>query len=194
MKLPPGAGIVLGFAPYVAFFIVARLLSVEAGLWAALAIAALNAARDWARAGSLKLLEAGTVLLFAALSVFTAAAHFDWTLMSVRLAVDAGLLAIILVSLAIGKPFTLQYARERVPEQYWQAPLFISVNRRITAAWAAAFLALVAAHAAVLFVPAVPGAVDAIVTVLALAAAAWFTTWYPVRVRRQSGITPQTNA
>jgi hypothetical protein len=31
--------------------------------------------------------------------------------MGVRLRVDGGLLLIVLVSLAIGKPFTLQYAR-----------------------------------------------------------------------------------
>jgi hypothetical protein len=43
--------------------------------------------------------------------------------MAVRLAVDAGLLAIVLASLAAGRRFTLQYARERVPEQYWHAPL-----------------------------------------------------------------------
>jgi hypothetical protein len=54
--------------------------------------------------------------------------------MAVRLAVAAGLPAIVLASLAAGRPFTLQYARERVPKQYWHAPLFLTINRRI--AWA----------------------------------------------------------
>jgi hypothetical protein len=34
----------------------------------------------------------------------------------VRLRVDAGLLLIVLITLLVGKPFTLQYAREQVPQ------------------------------------------------------------------------------
>ena len=67
---------------------------------------------------------------------------------TVRLAVDGGLLVIVLVSLAIGMPFTLQYARESVPKEFWTVPLFITTNQRITAAWAAAFAVMTAADAA----------------------------------------------
>ena len=108
--------ILLGFAPYIAFFLVMQAVSIGAGLWAALIVAVLIVGRNWRRSGSLKVLEAGTVLLFAILVIFTAAGHWKWTVMAVRLAVDAGLLAIVIVSLAIGRPFTLQYARERVAE------------------------------------------------------------------------------
>jgi hypothetical protein len=176
--------ILLGFAPYIVFYLVTRAVSVEIGLWAALAVALVNAGRDWARSGSLKVLEAGTVLLFAALAGVTAALHWQWTLMGVRLAVDGGLLAIVLASLAIGRPFTLQYARERVPQAFWRAPLFLTVNRRITWAWAGAFAALVASHAALLLDPALPLWLDVAVTVAALAAALRFTTWYPTHARR----------
>src|SRR5712692_1006968 len=77
MKLPTGVNILLGFAPYIAFFLVMRAVAVDVGLWAALLIAVFNAGRDWALTGSLKLLEVGTVLLFAALAIFTAAARWD---------------------------------------------------------------------------------------------------------------------
>jgi hypothetical protein len=87
--------------------------------------------------------------LFGGLAVFTAVAHWNRTLTAVRLAVDFGLLAIVLISIAIGRLFTLQYARERVAKEYWQTPLFRAVNRRITWVWAAALGALVIAHAAV---------------------------------------------
>src|SRR6516165_1182656 len=124
--------IFFGFAPYIAFFLFMQVVSIDAGLWAALTVAVLNAGRDWVRSGSLKVLELGTVFLFGALASFASVEHWEWTVMAVRLAVDAGLLAIVLISLAIGRPFTLQYARERVPEQYWHAPLFLTINRRIT--------------------------------------------------------------
>ena len=69
------------------------------------------------RGESVKILEIGSLVLFGLLvRVYAGSAAPPWTVATVRLAVDAGLLAIVLVSLAIGRPFTLQYARERVPE------------------------------------------------------------------------------
>ncbi len=180
--------ILLGFAPYVAFFLVLHAASAEAGLWAALAVAAANAGLGWVRTGSLKVLEVGTIILFAGLAIFTRAENWTWSVMAVRLAVDAGLLLIVLVSLAIGRPFTLQYARERVPEQYWRTPLFLAINSRITWAWALAFAGMVGAHAAVVFVSAVPVWADLVVTIAALAAALRFTTWYPAQARRKAGV------
>jgi hypothetical protein len=81
--------ILLGFAPYIAFFLFMRTVSIDAGLWVALVVAVLIGARNWARSGSLKILEAGTVLIFLVLVIFTAAEHWKWTVMAVRLAVDA---------------------------------------------------------------------------------------------------------
>ncbi len=187
MRLPLSLSIALGFAPYIAFFAGMRLISVEAGLWAALAVAIANAARDRIAGGSTKLLEIGAILLFAGLAGFTAVTHFDWTVMSIRLTVDLGLLAIVLVSLAVGQPFTMQYARESVPKEVWGHPLFKSINRHITWAWAAAFALLVAAHAAVVF-GTLPITADVAVNLLALAAAIRFSTWYPGYARRRAGV------
>jgi len=178
--------ILLGFAPYTAFFLFMQAVSIDVGLWAALIVAVLIADRNWRRSGSLKVLEAGTVLLFATLVIFTAAEHWKWTVMAVRLAVDAGLLAIVIVSLAIGRPFTLQYARERVAQQYWHTPFFLSINRRITWAWAGAFAALVTAHAVAVFMPVVPWWLDIVVTIFELAAVLRFSAWYPEYARKKA--------
>jgi hypothetical protein len=187
MKLPLSLSIGLGFAPYIAFFAFMRLISVEAGLWAALAVAIANAARDRFAGGSTKLLEIGAILLFAGLAGFTTVTHFDWTVMSVRLIVDLGLLAIVIVSLGVGQPFTMQYARESVPKEVWGHPLFKSINRDITLVWAAAFALLVAAHAAVVF-GILPIMADIAVNLLALAAAIRFSTWYPGYARKRAGL------
>jgi hypothetical protein len=188
MKLPLGANIAIGFAPYLAFFVGMRFLSVIAGLWGALIIAAFIVFRGRASGGSMKILEIGAVLLFAALAIFTTVTRFDWSVMSVRLVVDAGLLVVILASLATGQPFTLQYARERVAREVWGHPLFKSINRDITLCWAAAFALLVAAHAAVVFGWGVPFAVDIALTVIVLAAAVRFSTWYPAYARKKAGV------
>src|SRR5262249_1322174 len=138
-------GILLGLTPFVAFFAAARLVSPLAGLLAALANSALLCAWMYRGGKSIKILEIGTLLLFGSLVLYTLTAAPAWTVATVRLAVDAGLLTIVLVSLAIGAPFTLQYAREQVPEEFWATPQFISANRLISLAWAAAFAILVAA-------------------------------------------------
>jgi hypothetical protein len=175
--------ILLGFAPYIAFFVVLHAGSAVLGLWAAFIVALAIAARVWLRTRSTKVLEIGNVVLFAALALFTTVAHWEWTLMALRLTVDAGLLVIVLVSLAIGRLFTLQYARERVPRQYWDTPQFLAINRTISWVWAAAFAVIVACHATAVVMPAMPLPIDVAITVLALVAAYRFTTWYPERVR-----------
>jgi uncharacterized membrane protein len=103
----------------------------------------------------------------------------------VLLAVDAGLFAIALVSLLVGQPFTLQYARESVPKEFWTAPLFITTNQRITAAWAAAFAVMTAADAAAHYVEAIPLWIDVAASVAAFVGAVWFTRWYAAVVRRR---------
>jgi hypothetical protein len=178
--------IVFSFAPYIAFFVALKLVAVELALWAAASVALLITGRNWARGASVKVLEAGSVVVFTAVAAFTSVEHWHWSLMGVRLAVDCGLLAIVLASIAVDRPFTLQYARERVPENVWNSPLFLSINRRITWVWAAAFAALVAAHAAVVFVPGTPVYLDIVVTVLALLGAFRFTERYPEAVRRRA--------
>jgi len=178
--------ILLGFTPYLAFFVVIRIGAVEAAMWAAFAVAVLIALYGRWRGRSAKILEIGAVVLFGAIAGFTAVAHWDWSLMAVRFAVDLGLLAIVLISIAIGRPFTMQYARERVAEEYWQTPIFLAINRRITWVWAAAFTALVVAHAATVF-SLIPVWMDLVVTILAFSYAVNFTARYPERARKAAG-------
>jgi hypothetical protein len=177
----------LGLTPFIAFFLLMRLVSPLAGLIAALATSLALGVRMWRRGESVKILEIGSLLLFGGLVLYTLLAAPAWTVASVRLAVDAGLLAIVVVSLAIGRPFTLQYAREQVPKEFWATPLFINTNRLITSVWAAAFAVLVAAEAAAEYLPAVPLSVDIAASIAALAGAVGFTLWYPARVRRAAG-------
>jgi hypothetical protein len=141
--------------------------------------------RERRRGKSVKILEAGTVVLFGGLAIFTALTRFDWTILEARLAVDLGLLAIVLGSIVVRRPFTLQFAREEVPREYWTNPQFVATNYKISAVWAGAFAVLVLADVVMAFFPAIPLWVGIVVTVLALAGAIWFTRWYPQQVRKR---------
>ena len=139
-------GILLAFTPSVLFAVIDRWVGVASGLAAGTALSAALVLRDWLwRRRGVKLLELGTLLLFGGLTLVAVLLQPDWPLMAVRLSLDSGLLLIALVSLAIGRPFTLQYAREQVPPAFWASPLFLRANQVITAVWAACFLVTVAA-------------------------------------------------
>jgi hypothetical protein len=58
----------------------------------------------------------------------------------------------------------------------------------ITWVWAAALAVLVAADAAAEYVPAIPVTVDVAVSILAIAGAIAFTSWYPAKLRRAAGL------
>lgn len=180
-------GILLAFLPFIVFAVLERLFGPETGLIGGTAMSGLLLARDGLAQGrSPKILEVGTVLLFASLTVYTLLATPHWSVMGVRLCVDAGLLAIVLASMAVGRPFTLQYAKERVDRAHWDSPVFRRTNMIITAAWAAAFAVMVIAELALVYVPEMPKRVGMIAIVLALVGAVRFTAWYPDHIRKQA--------
>jgi hypothetical protein len=109
----------------------------------------------------------------------------NWSVIGVRLCVDAGLLAVVLVSMAARRPFTLQYAREQVAPQLWNRPEIIQTNYVITGVWALAFFVMVLAELALLYVPGLPPRAGVVAVILALVGAVKFTSWYPERQRRQ---------
>ena len=121
--------------------------------------------------------------MFGALGCYALFANPARSLWGVRLVVDSGLLLIVLVSIAIRQPFTLQYARERVPEHVQTSDEFVRTNYVITAVWALAFAALVVADLVLITMPDVPARFGIILTVLALVGAFKFTAYYPERRR-----------
>ena len=184
-------GILLAFAPFIAFAVLDRLLGSTAGLFAGTVVSAALIARDQLTPGrSPKVLEIGTVILFAGLLAYTLLFSPAWSVFGVRLCVDAGLLAVVLVSMLIGRPFTLQYARETVDRSLWETPLFVRTNYVITGAWALAFAIMVAADLAVVYVPGVHPRAGVVLTVLALVGAVKFTSWYPDRARADAAGQP----
>jgi hypothetical protein len=179
---------ILAFTPFIVFALVDRLVGGLAGLVsAALAAAAMLAYGMLVKRRSPKVLDVGTFLVFGGLALYAIATQAEWSVFGVRLRVDAGLLLIILVSMAIREPFTLQYAREKVAPEKWGEPAFIRSNYVITAVWALAFAIMVAADAIAVAMPDVPTRVPVIMTVTAMVGAVHFTSWYPRHLRAKAG-------
>jgi hypothetical protein len=177
-------GMLLAFAPFIAFALVSWLLGSVPGLICGALIAGLFLLRDaLARGRTVKVLEIGTVLLFAGLAVYVGLGGPQLGIFGIRFFVDAGLLLIVLVSIAIRLPFTLQYAREQTPEALWERPEFVRANYIITGVWALAFAIMVAADFVLFFLSDVPSYIGIIATVVAIIGAVRFTVLYPQRLR-----------
>ncbi len=107
-------------------------MSPLAGLTAAFTISFVMTGLNLKRGKSFKILDVGSLVLFGSITLIILVVAPYWSVGEVGLAVNGGLTLISLLSLAIGRPFTLQYAKEQIPEQYWNTPLFIRTDQLIT--------------------------------------------------------------
>ncbi len=169
--------IFLILAPYGAFAFLMLVTSAAVSLLASAAICLAVIALDAARGRAVKILGAGSALVFAGLGAWLLLAGPQLDGSAVRLAVDGGVFAVSLGSLLIRRPFTLQYAIEQVPAETAAMPGFLRANYVITGAWTAAAALMMAANAAVIYVPGLPLWSSLLIACAARYSAIYFTKW-----------------
>jgi hypothetical protein len=133
------AKLILAFAPWISFLLIAHgsLLRVKIGLVVALALSVVM---------GIARLHRG-IILWVVLAFFGAASiaviGFDnlWTLRHLGVLANSALAAGAWLTIAVGKPFTLDYAREHTDPALWRQPAFLRLNNLIAGAWAAVFTA-----------------------------------------------------
>ena len=177
--------IFLILAPYGAFATLMLVTSAAVSLFASAAICLMVMTYDILRGRSIKMLGAGSVILFAALGSYIILIDSNWSTSAVKLTVDAGVFAISLMSLAIRQPFTLQYAREMVDTETAKLPGFMKSNYIITWAWTAAFLLMMMANVLMIYVPGLPLWSGLAIAFAARNTAVYFTKWYPKHRREK---------
>ena len=178
--------LVLGFVPFILFAVLMRL-SVDLALWIAFAAAFTLAIRSFLDTRVLKTLDAGNITLFGLLAVYKGFVQPGLSFGSVLLAVDGGLLAVVVASIVLHEPFTLQYAREQVDPKQWSSADFLRANYVVTSVWVAALALMTGADAAATLVSAISVTAAAAAGLVALAAALTFSLRYPAYLRRRSG-------
>ena len=171
--------IFLILAPYGAFAALMLFASAATSLFISAAICLGVIALDVFKGRSIKMLGAGSAILFIALGCYITLVDTGVSNTEVKLAVDAGVLAISLGSILIGRPFTLQYAREVVDAETAQLPGFRKANYVISWAWTAAFVLMVLSNVLLIYLPGLPLWIGIAIAFAARNTAVYFTKWYP---------------
>ena len=182
--------IFLILAPYAAYALLMLVTSAAVSLFASAAICLAVIAFDVARGRSIKILGAGSVMVFAGVGAYLTLVEPDMSNSAVKLAVDIGIFLIALTSILTGRPFTLQYAREAVDAATAQLPGFIRANYTITWAWTGAMLLMMIGNVAMIYVPGLPLWSSLLIAFAARNSAVYFTKWYPEYTRAKYATAP----
>jgi hypothetical protein len=180
--------LLLAFSPFLAFLVGERHLGLVPALCAGAAAAVALVVRERLRgAREVRVLEAGTALLFAGLAACAAfVPGIAWSVGLVRLVVDVGLMLLVLAGIAIGRPFTLAFARGKVSAEVVSSPRFLRTVSLVAAAWAGALGVLALADIVMIVEPAWPLAVPIAIGSAGLLGALALTRWLAARARRSA--------
>ena len=131
-----------GLAPWIAMSLLSGPGRFEESVSIALGLSILFVYLRLRRGGSLKPIEVFEVVYFGSLAMIGLVASDDLTRWLEKWSGEMSSLALSAFtfgSLLVGNPFTLPYAKETTPREYWDSPIFLRVNRVITLVWALAF-------------------------------------------------------
>ena len=173
-----------GLAPWIAMSLLSGPGRFEESVSTALGLSILFIYLRLRRGSTLKPLEVFEVVYFGSLAVIGLLASGDlirWLEKWSGEMSSLALAAFTFGSLLVGNPFTLAYAKETTPREYWDSPVFLRINRVITLVWALAFTV---AAAAGLYGDAVIDQPDNfwtawIIPIAAMLFAFSFSEWYP---------------
>ncbi|MEU5841962.1 hypothetical protein [Rhodococcus sp. NPDC047139] len=78
--------------------------------------------------------------VFAVVGLVASEGVIDWMEIWAGEITNLALAVFVVTTLIARRPFTLPYAKEEVPQEYWTSPLFLKINYVISAVWAGAFI------------------------------------------------------
>lgn len=127
--------IFLSLVPWFVFWIFLSLQRLEVAAFGGFAFAFFIILLGIWKKYSIKILELGTLIFFFITALLYFFVNLDWLVRWINSLGSVALFLIVLISILIKKPFTLQYARETTPKERWFSPAFMHVNYIISWAW-----------------------------------------------------------
>ena len=132
--------LLVGFSPWIVFWIISSahtMISVQIGIGVAAALVVAMGVMGLHRG---MILWAGVVFFGFAL-IFVIGLHNLWVIQHLGVIASVTLFTAALISMSVRQPFTLAYARQSVPQEFWQDHAFVRGGYITTAIWTLVFLA-----------------------------------------------------
>jgi len=131
--------ILLGFLPWIVFGVISgpSRWRLNAAIIAALALVLVMGYKQLAKGF---ILTWGSLLFFGVNLVMVVLCRNLWVIKNLDILSHGALAAIAWLSIFIGKPFVLQYARETVPPERQASPVFYRTCRTLAMIWGVVFL------------------------------------------------------
>ena len=130
----------LGFAPWIAFWIISSvhtLLAVQIGIGVAAVLVLFMSVTGLHRG---MILWAGVAFFTFALVAVVGLSNL-WVIQHLGILASGTLFTASLVSMLVRQPFTMSYARQSVPQGLWQSPVFLRDCYVSTGIWTLVFFA-----------------------------------------------------
>lgn len=171
----------LSFIPWFLFWVLLSMRKPEPAALSGFFCTLIFILIEKVKGRSVKILNIGTLVFFLALSVLALFTELEWFGHWVSLWSNLSLTLIALVSIVIGKPFTIQYAKEQAPQEVWNSPKFLRVNYIISWVWFSAFLVNLVPSVSRLLGREIPNSLGLVFSILPFLVAIKFTQWYSHR-------------
>jgi hypothetical protein len=132
-----------GLTPWVLLSVFSTPGHFERAVCIALGASVLTMLLSAVRGISIHALDVFGTAFFAALAVVglvASAGLVRWLELWAGEITNVALASFVIATLLVRKPFTLPYAKEEAPEEFWDSPVFLRINYVISSMWAAAFV------------------------------------------------------
>lgn len=177
--------ILLGFLPWIVFGVISgpSLWRLNAAIIVALALVLVMGYKQLAQGF---ILTWGSLLFFGVNLVMVVLFRNLWVINNLDILAKGTLAAITWLSIFLGKPFVLQYARETVPPERQASPVFYRTCRTLTVIWGVVFLISTGMSAAKTYGLWTGGLGYQAVSLGLIGLGLWLNHWYPQYVRSRA--------
>lgn len=140
-------GIVIGFAPWIIYWVLVGNVPFEAAVLVALVVAIATYVIGRINSSPGLFLETGAVATFLVLTVLTFTLDQQFMERWLQPLSNAGIFVVALVSVLINKPFVREFAAAGLPPDVVKTDLFDQITTRLTWIWVAAFAGMTVSSA-----------------------------------------------
>ena len=190
-KMKEILSILLGFLPWIVFGAISgpSLFWLKAAIIAALALVLVVGYRQLAKGF---ILTWGSLLFFGFNLVMVVLFENLWVINNLDILTNGTLAAIACLSVFLGKPFVLQYARETVPPERQASPVFYRICWTLSLIWMVVFLIATGMSVAKTYGWREGGMGYQAVSLGLIGLGLWLNHWYPQYVHRRTekGVDP----